>query len=36
MTNERITTKDHAVKIAVKRLSVLQLAEALGSVTEGM
>jgi transposase-like protein len=30
----RITTKDPAEKVAHKRLSVLQLAEALGNVSE--
>jgi transposase InsO family protein len=32
--NGRITTKDPATKLAHKRLSVLQLAESLGSVSE--
>jgi len=32
--NGRITTKDPAIKLAHKRLSVLQLAESLGSVSE--
>ena len=31
---EKIVSKDPAEKLAFKRLSVLQLAEALGSVTE--
>lgn len=34
MGTERMTAKDPAVKVAARRLSVLQLAEALGSVTE--
>ena len=31
---EKVVSKDPAEKLAFKRLSVLQLAEALGSVTE--
>jgi len=30
----KITTKDPAIKLAHKRLTVLQLAESLGNVTE--
>jgi hypothetical protein len=32
--NTRVTTKDPAEKVARKRLSVLQLAESLGNVTD--
>lgn len=34
MKKERLTTKDAAAKLAHRRLSVLQLAEALGNITE--
>lgn len=34
MAKERITEKDPALKMARKRLSVLDLAEALGNVSE--